>query len=49
MRKQTYLPIDGTSFGLLAICFFAVVAFSLAMPGRFLTDNTFLSIASQFW
>ncbi|MBJ9259784.1 simple sugar transport system permease protein [Citrobacter amalonaticus] len=47
MKKQAFLPIDGTSSGLLAICFFAVVAFSLAMPGRFFTDNTFLSIAFQ--
>ncbi|MEG1689982.1 MAG: ABC transporter permease, partial [Hafnia sp.] len=43
MKKQAFLPIDGTSSGLLAICFFAVVAFSLAMPGRFFTENTFLS------
>lgn len=47
MKKQAFLPIDGTSSGLLAICFFAVVAFSLAMPGRFFTENTFLSIAFQ--
>ena len=47
MKKQAFLPIDGTSSGLLAICLFAVVAFSLAMPGRFFTENTFLSIAFQ--
>ncbi|EHN1697458.1 ABC transporter permease [Salmonella enterica subsp. enterica serovar Newport] len=47
MRKYAFLSLDGTSSGLLTICFFAVLAFSLAMPGRFFTDNTFLSIAFQ--
>ncbi|PRD12478.1 ABC transporter permease [Pantoea coffeiphila] len=47
MKNKPFLPLDGTSTGLLAICLIATVAFSLAMPGRFLTENTFLSIAFQ--
>ncbi|EBV7867038.1 ABC transporter permease, partial [Salmonella enterica subsp. enterica serovar Bovismorbificans] len=47
MNKRIFFPLDGTSSGLLSICFIAVVLFSLAMPGRFFTDNTFLSIAFQ--
>lgn len=47
MKNKPFLPLDGTSTGLLGICLIATVAFSLAMPGRFLTENTFLSIAFQ--
>ena len=35
MNKRIFFPLDGTSSGLLSICFIAVVLFSLAMPGRF--------------
>ena len=47
MNKRIFFPLDGTRSGLLSICFIVVVLFSLAMPGRFFTDNTFLSIAFQ--
>jgi len=47
MKKHPFFPLDGTSTGLLSICLLATIAFSLAMPGRFLTENTFLSIAFQ--
>lgn len=47
MKKHGFLPCDGTIAGLLGICFLAAFAFTLAMPGRFLTENTFLSIAFQ--
>lgn len=47
MNKRIFFPLDGTSSGLLSICFIAVVLFSLVMPGRFFTGNTFLSIAFQ--
>ncbi|WP_019080389.1 ABC transporter permease [Yersinia enterocolitica] len=47
MKKNTFFHIDGTISGLLSICALATLAFSLAMPGRFFTENTFLSIAFQ--
>lgn len=47
MKKKSVLHIDGAKSGLLVICCLATVAFSLAMPDRFFTDNTFLSIAFQ--
>ncbi|KAA8998519.1 ABC transporter permease [Affinibrenneria salicis] len=47
MKKNRYLPVDGTISGLLGICCLATLAFTLAMPGRFFSENTFLSIAFQ--
>lgn len=47
MKKNTFFHIDGTISGLLSICCLATLAFSLAMPGHFFTENTFLSIAFQ--
>lgn len=47
MKKQSFLPVDGTSAGLLGICVLAMVVFTAIMPGRFFTENTFLSIAFQ--
>lgn len=47
MKKNTFFHIDGTISGLLSICALATLVFSLAMPGRFFTENTFLSIAFQ--
>lgn len=42
MKKNTFFHIDGTIAGLLSICALATLAFSLAMPGRFFSENTFL-------
>ncbi|MEC5318358.1 ABC transporter permease [Brenneria populi subsp. brevivirga] len=47
MKKQSFLPVDGTSAGLLGICVLAVMVFTAVMPGRFFSENTFLSIAFQ--
>ncbi|MDX5629192.1 MULTISPECIES: ABC transporter permease [unclassified Brenneria] len=47
MKKHGLYPIDGTVLGLLSICCLATAIFALAMPGRFFTENTFLSIAFQ--
>lgn len=47
MKKYKFLSIDETSSGLLAILIFAVIIFSLLMPGRFFTENTFISITFQ--
>ncbi len=47
MRKNSLLAFDGAVSGLLGICCLATLAFTLLMPGRFFTENTFLSIAFQ--
>lgn len=47
MKKKNLLHVDGTISGLLGICCLAAIIFSVAMPGRFFTENTFLSIAFQ--
>ena len=47
MKRNTFFNIDGTVMGLLSIFFLAIAAFSIAMPGHFLTQNTFLSITYQ--
>ncbi|WP_272660533.1 ABC transporter permease, partial [Providencia sp. PROV112] len=47
MKKNLFFKIDGSVIGLLSIFVLAVAAFSIAMPGHFFTQNTFLSITFQ--
>ena len=47
MKKQDFFKIDGSVIGLLSIFLVAIAAFSIAMPGHFFTQNTFLSITFQ--
>ncbi|CAM3921428.1 ABC transporter permease [Serratia silvae] len=47
MKNNRLLAFDGTVSGLLGICCLATLTFTLLMPGRFFTGNTFLSIAFQ--
>jgi len=41
------LKPDGTNIGLMLLIAFALALFSILLPGRFLTDSTFLSMAFQ--
>lgn len=47
MKNNRLFAFDGAVSGLLGICCLATLAFTLLMPGRFFTENTFLSIAFQ--
>lgn len=47
MKNNRLFAVDGAVSGLLGICCLATLAFTLLMPGRFFTENTFLSIAFQ--
>lgn len=47
MKKNAFFKIDGSVIGLLSIFVLAIAAFSIAMPGHFFTQNTFLSITFQ--
>ncbi|MEX9908518.1 ABC transporter permease [Providencia rettgeri] len=47
MKKNLFFKIDGSVIGLLSIFVLAIAAFSIAMPGHFFTQNTFLSITFQ--
>lgn len=41
------LKIDNTTFGLSLLLLVVITGFSLAMPGRFFNDSTFMSVAFQ--
>lgn len=47
MKRLQLLKPDGVQGGLLLLIVLAVIAFSLLLPGRFLTAPTFMSIAFQ--
>ncbi|NMC24256.1 MAG: ABC transporter permease, partial [Serratia sp.] len=41
------LKIDNTTLGLSLLLLVVIIGFSLAMPGRFFSDATFMSVAFQ--
>lgn len=47
MKSLTALRPDGTNLGLMLLIALALATFTLMLPGRFLTDSTFMSMAFQ--
>jgi simple sugar transport system permease protein len=45
--KIASLKIDNTTLGLSLLLLVVIIGFSLAMPGRFFSDATFMSVAFQ--
>ncbi|MBK4772601.1 MAG: ABC transporter permease, partial [Pantoea sp. Morm] len=47
MKSLSALRPDGTNIGLMLLIALALATFSVMLPGRFLTDSTFMSMAFQ--
>ena len=47
MKSLTALRPDGTNIGLMLLIALALATFTVMLPGRFLTDSTFMSMAFQ--